>query len=128
MTAGRRRRRALVLLALAIACGGLAASQVQTRESEVEAAVGPLVPVVVTRADVPPDSRLKAEQLAVRQVPARFAPRDVLVAPQQLMGQSVPGGLPAGAYVTPGALAAVDRAPSPASRERRSAAASAAPR
>jgi pilus assembly protein CpaB len=106
MTAPRRRRRALVLLALAIACGGLAASRVHTRETEVDAAVGPLVPVVVTRAEVAPGARLRAAQLAVRQVPARFAPRDALVSPQQVMGQPVPGGLAAGAYVTAGALAA----------------------
>lgn len=106
MSASRRRRRALVLLALAIACGGLAASRVHTRESEVEAAVGPLVPVVVTRAEVRPGARLKAGQLAVRRVPARFAPRDGLVRPDQVVGQRVAGGLAAGAYVTAGALAA----------------------
>ena len=105
MSAPRRRRRALVLLALAIACGGLAASRVQTRESEVEAAVGPLTPVVVTRTDVQPGARLKAGQLAVRQVPARFAPRDGLVAPTQVIGQRAEGGLRAGAYVTESALA-----------------------
>jgi pilus assembly protein CpaB len=102
-----------VLLALAIACGGLAASRVQTRESQVEAAVGPLVPVVVTRTEVPPDTSLKAAQLAVRHVPARFAPRDALVSAQQVMGQSVPGGLTAGAYVTAGALAAGRPSPDP---------------
>jgi pilus assembly protein CpaB len=106
MTAGRRRRRAVVLLALALACGGLAASRVQTRERQVEAAVGPLVPVVVTRADVPPGTRLQAGQLAIRQVPERFAPRDALASPDQVSGQRAAGGFAAGDYVTAGALAA----------------------
>ena len=106
MTVGRRRRRAAVLLALALACGGLAASRVQTRERQVEAAVGPLVPVVVTRAEVPPGTRLQAGQLAIRQVPERFAPRDALASPEQVTGQRAAGGLAAGDYVTAGALAA----------------------
>lgn len=105
MSVARRRRRAAVLLALAVACGGLAASSVQSREHEVEATVGPLVPVVVTRADVRPGARLRAGQLAVRQVPQRFAPRDALVAPDEATGHRVAGGLAAGAYVTAGAFA-----------------------
>jgi pilus assembly protein CpaB len=105
MTPARgRRRRALVLLSLAVACGGLAASRVQSRERQVEAAVGQLVPVLVTRADVDAGARLKAAQLAVRQVPSRFAPRDALVSPDQVAGQRVAGALAAGAYVTAGAL------------------------
>src|SRR5436305_9755690 len=99
MTAGRRRRRAALLLALALVCGGLAASRVQSREQQVEAAVGPLVPVVVTRADVPPGTRVQAGQLAIRQVPERFAPRDALALPDQVVGQRAAGGLAAGDYV-----------------------------
>jgi pilus assembly protein CpaB len=106
MTVARRRRRAGVLLALALACGGLAASQVHTRASEVEAEVGPLVPVVVSRSQIPPGARLRAAQLVVRQVPERFAPRDSAVAPEQVVGQRVGGGLAAGSYVTRGALQA----------------------
>src|SRR3954466_5901651 len=66
MSGARRKRRAVVLLALALACGGLAASRVQTREREVEAAVGPLVPVVVTRADVPAGGRPEPPTPAAR--------------------------------------------------------------
>lgn len=95
-----------MLLSLALACGGLAASQVHDRASEIEAEVGPLVPVVVTRADIEPGKRLKAAQLAVRQVPERFAPRDALVAPEQVVGQRPAGALAAGSYVTQGSLAA----------------------
>jgi pilus assembly protein CpaB len=93
-----------VLLALALACGGLAASRVQTRESQVEAAVGPLVPVLVTRADVAAGETLKPQQLAIRQVPERFVPTDALASPDQVAGQRISGALAAGGYVTAGAL------------------------
>ena len=104
MTAAKRRRRALVLLSLALACGGLAASHVQSRERQDEAAVGPLVPVLVTRTDVDAGARLKAGQLAVRRVPSRFAPRDALAGPEEVAGQRSAVALPAGSYVTAGAL------------------------
>jgi pilus assembly protein CpaB len=104
MTRGRRRRRAAVLISLALACGGLAAERVQTRASEVESQIGGLVPVLVTRADVPPGGRLRAPQLAVRQVPERFVPRDALTSPEQVVGQRVAGALATGDYVTSGAL------------------------
>lgn len=104
MTVARRRRRALVLLMAALACGGLAASRVETRAGEVEAQVGSLVPVVVTRSDLSPGTRLRPAQLAIRQVPERFAPRDSVAVPQQLLGLRVGAGLPAGSYVTRGAL------------------------
>jgi pilus assembly protein CpaB len=104
VTAGRRRRRAVALLGAALACGGLAASQVRTRASEVEAEVGPLVPVVVARVPVPAGGRLAAAELAVRQVPERFAPSDALTAPAEAVGQRVAGALAAGGYVTAGGL------------------------
>ena len=97
-----------MLLSLALACGGLAASRVQTRADEVEAQVGALVPVVVARTHVAPGSRLKAAQLAMRQVPERFAPRDALIAPEQVVGRRVAGALAAGGYVTQGAFATSD--------------------
>jgi pilus assembly protein CpaB len=114
VTPARRRRRALVLLSLALACGGLAASRVQSRERQVEAAVGPLVPVLVTRADVDAGARLKPPQLAVRQMPERFAPRDALVSPDQVAGQKTAAALAAGSYVTAGALDTEGRSSEPA--------------
>ena len=114
MTPRSRRRRAAVLLSLALACGGLAASRVQTRVGEVEAQVGQLVPVLVSRVDVPPGGKLRAAQLAVRQVPDRFAPRDALAAPEHVVGQRVAGALAAGGYVTAGALTTGDPGDDPA--------------
>jgi pilus assembly protein CpaB len=104
----RRRRRGMVLLALAIACGGMAASEVQSRESGLELRIGPMVPVVVARADLAAGTTLSrgrlARLLATRQVPARFAPRDALAAPEEAAGARLAAAVPSGSYVTGGAL------------------------
>jgi pilus assembly protein CpaB len=102
---GARRRRGAVLLALALACGGMAASEVQDRESRVEARIGPLVPVVVARADLRTGASLSAGRLAVRRVPARFVPPDALAATEEAAGARLAVPLAAGAYVTGAALA-----------------------
>jgi pilus assembly protein CpaB len=99
-----RRRRAAVLLALALASGGLAASQVRQRERSVEARVGPLVPVVVATRDVPADSRLRREALALRRVPASYAPPDALAGAAGLAGARTAAAVPAGGYLTTGHL------------------------
>lgn len=99
-----RRRRGLVLLSLALASGGLAASQVRERERSVDAKVGPLVPVVVARHDVPSDEPLRPADMAVRRVPARFVPPDALGAPGRLSGARAAVPMAAGAYITTGLL------------------------
>jgi pilus assembly protein CpaB len=111
VTTRARRRRSAVLIALAIACGGLAASRVETRAGEVERQVGPLVPVVVARADLPAGTKLTAGRLAVRQVPERFAPRDSLASAGQALGLRLAGPLAAGSYLTDGVLAERGSAP-----------------
>jgi pilus assembly protein CpaB len=105
--AGRRRRGAL-LLVLALACAGMAASEVRDRERRAGARVGPLVPVVVARADLRSGAALSPERLAVRRVPARFAPPDALAAPDEAAGARLAAPLAAGAYVTSAALAPGD--------------------
>ena len=95
------RRRGLLLLCLALACGGLAASQVRERERRIEVALGPLVPVLVAARDVPADHRLAAGDLLVRRVPARYLPPDALADPGPLAGARTAVPLPAGTYVTP---------------------------
>jgi pilus assembly protein CpaB len=110
VTGRGRRRRGVALLGLALASGGLAASQVQERAREVDARVGPLVPVVVARSDLEPGTRLSPERvgrlLAVRRVPERFRPPDALAAPEQAAGLRLGGGVAAGGYVTASALRA----------------------
>lgn len=114
-----RRRRAAVLLSLALAAGGLAASEVRGRVAAVEERVGPLVPVVVAREDVAAGMRLGrkalARSLAVRQVPAGFVPADALADPAEASGLRLAVPLPRGGYLTAGALSAGDerRQPGP---------------
>ena len=69
-----RRRRAALLLGLALVLGGLAASDVARRESELRAELAPLVDVLVAQRDLEAGHRLAPADLARRSVPARFAP------------------------------------------------------
>lgn len=109
MSASVRRRRAVFLLALALACGGLAASEVGGRVAEVESRTGRPEQVVVAARDVKPGARLDAADLAVREVPSRFVPPDAVRSPSEFSGARVEGGLARGAYVTAGALGAGGR-------------------
>lgn len=99
-----RRRRALAVLALALACGGLAASQVRQKIDEVEARTGAPVPVVVARENLPPDKEVDPASLAVKEVPERYAPPDGLSAPEDAAGLRTAGAVHAGTYLTPAHL------------------------
>jgi pilus assembly protein CpaB len=108
MTQRVRRRRALLLVSLSLAAGGLAASQVRGRVREVEASVGAPVPVVVAvrplKADAEIDPALARRALSVRRVPARFAPRDGLPSVAEAVGGRTVAPVAAGSYVTASVL------------------------
>jgi pilus assembly protein CpaB len=93
------RRRALGLLGLSLLLGGLAASDVAGREAALEARLRPLVPVVVARSALPAGEPIAPERLTIRQVPARFAPRDALTEPAQAAGRRPAVPVAAGADV-----------------------------
>jgi len=99
-----RRRRGLLLLSVALASGGLAASQVRERERSVAAQVGPAVPVLVAARDLPAGARVSARALAVRRVPARFVPPDTLASAAGVVGLRPAAPIAAGSYVTAGLL------------------------
>ncbi len=103
-----RRRRAVLLLALALAAGGLAASQVRSSVQEVESRVGELVPVVVARENIRAGARFDPGaldgMLAVRDVPERFVPSDSLVSPEEATGLRAAVPIAAEGYVTAGHL------------------------
>ena len=109
MTRSARRRRGAVLLALAVAAGGLASSRVERHERGIESQVGRPVPVVVAAADLRQGQRISARQasrsLSVRHVPARFAPPDALAAPADAVGSTLAAPVAAGGYLTTGSLA-----------------------
>lgn len=100
MKAGRRR--GLLLLSIALASGGLAASQVRERERSVAAQVGPAVPVLVAARDVPAGARITRGALALRRVPARFVPPDALGSAAGVAGARAAVPVAAGTYLTAG--------------------------
>ena len=99
-----RRRRAALLLGLALVLGGLAAADVSRREAALARKLGPAVAVVMARQGLAPGDRVAADHLAVRRVPARYAPAGALSSPGEAVGMRVAAAIPAGAYVTAGAL------------------------
>jgi pilus assembly protein CpaB len=102
-----RRRRGAVLLALALAAGGLASSRVERRERGIDARVGAPVPVVVATADLRQGQRIgDRPRLAVRRVPERFAPPDALADTREAIGATLAAPVPAGGYLTAGSLTA----------------------
>lgn len=100
MKAGRRR--GLLLLSIALASGGLAASQVHKRERSVAAQVGPAVPVLVAAREVPAGARITRGALALRRVPARFVPPDALGSPAGVVGARPVAPIAAGSYLSAG--------------------------
>ncbi len=106
MSRGTRRRRALVLLAVALGCGALAAAQVSGQARSLEERVGRPMPVVVAARDLEPGRELRPGDLAVEEVPRRFAPPDALADAAELTGAAPAGAVPRGAYVTASLLGA----------------------
>jgi pilus assembly protein CpaB len=111
-----RRRRAALLLGLALVLGALAASDVSRREAALERRLGPLVDVVVAGRPLAAGRRLDERDLAVRRVPERFAVRGGPVLPELLLGRRLAVPVPQGAQVTEHQLAAEQVAPGPALR------------
>jgi pilus assembly protein CpaB len=108
-----RRRRGALLIGLALALGGLAASDVGRREAAVRAQLAPLVDVVVAGRDLPPRRRLTPADLALRRIPARYAPVGGASLPEEVLGRRPVAAVPRGAYL--GAAQLVDEsAPTPA--------------
>jgi pilus assembly protein CpaB len=97
-----RRRRGLLLLLVALASGGLAASQVRERERSVAAQVGPRVPVLVAVRDLRAGAAVSPGAVAVRRVPARFVPPDALASAAGVAGRQPSTTVAGGGYVTAG--------------------------
>jgi pilus assembly protein CpaB len=97
-----RRRRAALLLGLALVLGALAASDVARRESALRAELAPLVDVLVARRPLEPGQEVVAGDLARRSIPARFAPAGAVgVPPEMLIGRRLAVPVPAGGPVGP---------------------------
>lgn len=100
-----RRRRAAVLAVLAVLLGGLAASDVAGREAALRRSLGAPVAVLVVREEIQAGAPLDRAGLAVRQVPARYAPDDAFAARGDIAGLKAAVRIPAGADLTPAVVA-----------------------
>jgi pilus assembly protein CpaB len=94
-----RRRRGMLLVGLSLLLGGLAASDVARREAALDQRLAPLVDVVVARHDLAAGKRLRARDLELRQVPARWAPPAAAQSEQELAGAQPAVDVAAGDYV-----------------------------
>jgi pilus assembly protein CpaB len=99
-----RRRRALLLGGLAVVLGALAASDVAGREAALTRRLGPSVGVVVARKDLPRGTRLSPRLLAVRRMPARYAPASGYSSAADLSGLRAAVAIPAGTDLLPALL------------------------
>ncbi len=104
MSARTRRRRGVILLILALACGALAASEVGNRVNEVERRIGAPVPVVVAARDLEPGAELRLADLRLSHVPHRYAPPDAPSSPGQAVGLRTAGPVAAGSPITAGVV------------------------
>jgi pilus assembly protein CpaB len=111
-----RRRRAALLLGLALVLGALAASDVSRREAALRDQLGPLVDVVVAARQLDAGRRVRADDLSVRRVPERFAVGGGPALPELLIGQRLAVHVPAGAPVGEHHLERAAAAPGPAIR------------
>jgi pilus assembly protein CpaB len=96
-----RRRRALLLAGLALVLGGLAASNVASREAALTRRVGALVDIVVAREAIPAGSPVRPAALAVRRVPRRFAPAAAIGSARSLSGLRAAVDIPQDTDLTP---------------------------
>jgi pilus assembly protein CpaB len=103
-----RRRRAVLLAGLALLLGALAAADVANREAALRARIGAPVDVVVAARDIAPGASLRPGQLAVRALPARYAPGLAFARAQQLAGRRVAVALPRGTVITQPMVASDD--------------------
>jgi len=94
-----RRRRAVLLLGLALVLGALAASDVARRESALGAQIGAPVDVLVARHALLPGRRLTAGDLALRHVPQRYAPAGAAPVAELVLGRRLAVAVPAGAAI-----------------------------
>jgi pilus assembly protein CpaB len=111
-----RRRRAALLLGLALLLGALAASDVSRREAALRAQLGRDVEVVVARRPLPAGRTLRLTDLALRRMPARYAPADGAAFPGELAGHRLAVPVLAGGALTAELLATAPAQSAPAVR------------
>ena len=106
------------MLSLALACGGLAASEVGGRVRDAERMVGAPTPVLVATRDLPAQRQLRRSDVTLREVPSRYVPPGALSSPARLAGARTAVALPAGAPLTASQLGEGDPAAGPGALRR----------
>ena len=99
----------MLLLSVGLASGGLAASQVHERERRAAEQLGPSVAVLVAARDLRAGARVGAEAVALRSLPARFAPPGVLTSGAGVVGARTAVPVAAGSYLSEALLAGVEK-------------------
>ena len=99
-----RRRRAALLLGLALLLGTLAATTVGRREAALEAQLGPLSEIVVARTDLVPGRPLRVGDLALRRLPARYVPAGAATSAGELVARALAVPVPRGGVLSTGLL------------------------
>lgn len=111
-----------MLAVLALGLGALAAADVGGREAALRRRIGPSIGVVVVRTDVAAGATIGARALAIRQVPARYAPAAGYSAVAEVTGLRAAVAIPAGTDLVPALLddpaAPLERGPAPRRGER----------
>ncbi len=90
----------MLLLCVALASGGLAASQVHQRERRAAERLGPQMEVVVAARDIPAGARVTRGAVGLRRVPVRFVPADALPSAEAVVGARTAAAVAAGGYLT----------------------------
>ncbi len=99
-----RRRRAIVLIVLAVAAAVIAMSLVRGYSSSVVDSYGAMRPVIVVTSPIERDVKITpkvaTDAFQVRRVPVRFAPAGSIPRPGDAVGYRTAGPLLAGSYLT----------------------------
>ena len=107
MAGGRDREtdahlRARAHRALRAQLAALAAAEVAGREAELTERQGVEVPVLVARAAIAPGKKVQARDVALAQVPERYAPPAALASPQEVVGMKAVIPIAAGSPIEQG--------------------------
>lgn len=113
----------MLIAIIAALCGLLAAARVRDVVEEAESRTGDPVPVVVAAREIGASQRFDRARLerllALREVPARYAPRDGLASPADVVGLETAVPVARGAYLTSGMLRDPRAVPAPVAAVRR---------
>src|SRR5690242_14933832 len=99
-----RRRRAVMLIGLALIVGALAAADVASRERALTRQLAPLVDVVVATKDLGKGAEIGSSDLAVKKIPERYAPTGVARVRNELVGARLAIGITRGSFIAPDSL------------------------